>query len=52
MAVGGLRDLLSALGSADSSALPAAVGRLRRYGHTSGMDCLLGAVTALRELNL
>jgi hypothetical protein len=51
MAAGVLRDLLSALGSADSPAVLAAVGRLRRYGHTSGMDCLLGAVTALRELN-
>jgi len=52
MAAGVLCDLLSALGSADSSAVLTAVGRLRRYGHTSGMDYLLGTVTALRELNL
>ncbi|MGH3279791.1 MAG: DUF2877 domain-containing protein [Trebonia sp.] len=52
MATGLLCDLLTALGSADSSAVLAAVGQLRRYGHTSGMDCLLGAVTALRELNV
>jgi hypothetical protein len=52
MATGLLCDLLTALGNADSPAVLAAVAQLRRYGHTSGMDCLLGAVTALRELGL
>lgn len=52
MAAGALCDLLAAVGGGDSSAVLAAVGRLRRHGHTSGMDYLLGAVTALRELDL
>lgn len=50
MVVGALRDLLVALARSDSSTTADAVSRLRRYGHTSGMDCLLGVVTGLRHL--
>lgn len=50
MVIGALRDLLVALDHCDSATLKDAVRRLGRYGHSSGMDCLLGAVTALRYL--
>lgn len=49
MAIGALRDLLRGLDRSDRSETEGAVDRLRRYGHTSGMDCLLGAVTGLRH---
>lgn len=50
MAVGPLCDLLGALGRSDPVGTIEAAGRLGRFGHTSGMDCLLGAVGALRYL--
>jgi Protein of unknown function (DUF2877) len=50
LVIGGLRDLLVTLDRSDMSGTAAAVNRLHRFGHTSGMDCLLGAVTALRHL--
>jgi Protein of unknown function (DUF2877) len=48
--IGALRDLLVTLDRSDTSGTADAVNRLQRFGHTSGMDCLLGAVTALRHL--
>ncbi|MPZ78930.1 MAG: DUF2877 domain-containing protein [Actinophytocola sp.] len=50
MVVGPLHDLLLALDRSDSSTTADAVSRLCRYGHTSGMDCLLGVVTGLRHI--
>lgn len=50
MAIGALGDLLSALGRSDPARAIGATERLGRFGHTSGMDCLLGAVGALRHL--
>jgi hypothetical protein len=50
LVIGGLRDLLVTLDRSDMSGTLDAVNRLHRFGHTSGMDCLLGAVTALRHL--
>jgi hypothetical protein len=47
MVMGALHDLLLALDRSDRSTTADAVSRLRRYGHTSGMDCLLGVVTGL-----
>lgn len=51
MAIGALCDLLSALGRSDPVGVRLAVDRLRRYGHTSGMDHLLGLIAALRYLD-
>ena len=48
--IGALRDLLVTLDRSDTSGTADAVNRLQRFGHTSGMDCLLGSVTALRHL--
>lgn len=48
--IGALRDLLVTLDRSDIAGTADAVNRLHRFGHTSGMDCLLGAVTALRYL--
>jgi uncharacterized protein DUF2877 len=50
MVAGPLHDLLLALDRSDRTATADAVNQLRRYGHTSGMDCLLGAVTGLRHI--
>ena len=50
MVVGVLHDLLLALERSDGPATADAVNRLRRYGHTSGMDCLLGVVTGLHHI--
>lgn len=50
LVIGGLRDLLLTLDRSDMSGIADAVNRLHRFGHTSGMDCLLGAVTALHYL--
>lgn len=50
MVAGPLHDLLHALERPDGTATAAAVNRLRRYGHTSGMDCLLGVLTGLRHI--
>ena len=50
IALGALRDLLVALDRSDMSGAIDAVSRLRRFGHTSGMDSLLGIVAALRHL--
>ncbi|TWP38025.1 DUF2877 domain-containing protein [Leekyejoonella antrihumi] len=47
MATGALRAVLAALGHGDFAAVIDAVDRLRRFGHTSGMDALLGVVVAL-----
>lgn len=47
MAAGGLRTLLTALGGAGPPAIEAAAERLRRHGHTSGADGLLGVLLAL-----
>ncbi len=44
--IGSLRDLLVALDRADPTRIVGAVDRLRRFGHTSGADCLLGALAA------
>jgi hypothetical protein len=49
MVAGPLHELLLALDRSDRSATADAVNRLGRYGHTSGMDCLLGVVTGLRH---
>jgi hypothetical protein len=46
-----VRDLLVALDRSDTVAALDAVDRLRRYGHTSGMDCVLGVVTALLHVS-
>lgn len=48
-APGALRDLLVTLDRSDMAGAIAAVGYLRRFGHTSGMDGLLGAVAVLRH---
>lgn len=50
IALGALRDLLVTLDRPDMAGAIDAVGRLRRFGHTSGMDGLLGTVAALRHL--
>jgi hypothetical protein len=52
MVAGPLHDLLLALGRSDTTATADAVNRLGRYGHTSGMDCLLGVVTGLRHVTM
>jgi len=49
IAPGALRDLLVTLDRSDMAGAIAAVGYLRRFGHTSGMDGLLGAVAVLRH---
>jgi hypothetical protein len=48
---GAVRDLLVALDQSDRRAALGAVGRLERYGHTSGIDCTLGIVTALHQVS-
>lgn len=50
MVAGPLRSLLAALHHADTPAAIAAVNRLRGYGHTSGMDSILGVIAASRHL--
>lgn len=50
MVTGALHDLLFALDRSDRRMTADAVGRLRRHGHTSGMDCLLGVLTCLRHI--
>lgn len=50
MVTGALRDLLFALDRSDSRMTADAVDQLRRHGHTSGMDCLLGVLTCLRHI--
>jgi len=47
MATGAVRALLTALAERDLTSVIGAVARLRRFGHTSGMDTLLGIVIAL-----
>jgi len=47
MATGAVRALLTALADRDIASVIGAVARLRRFGHTSGMDTLLGIVIAL-----
>ena len=47
MTTGAVRALLTALGGHDFASVADAVARLRRFGHTSGMDTLLGIVIAL-----
>lgn len=48
--IGPLRDLLVALDGADAIRVAEAVDRLRRFGHTSGADCLLGVLAAQEVL--
>lgn len=48
MVAGPLHGLITALGSADTRATINAVSRLRRFGHTSGMDTTLGVIAAFR----
>jgi len=47
MVTGMVRDLLVALDRSNTVAVLDAVERLSRYGHTSGMDCVLGVVVGL-----
>lgn len=47
MATGAVRALLTALAEPDFTPVTDAVARLGRFGHTSGMDTLLGIVIAL-----
>jgi hypothetical protein len=47
MVTGMVRDLLVALDRSNMVAVLDAVDQLGRYGHTSGMDCVLGMVLAL-----
>lgn len=47
MATGAVRALLSALAGTDIEPALHAVDRLKRFGHTSGIDMLLGIVIAL-----
>jgi hypothetical protein len=47
---GMVRDLLVALDGSDTAGGLDAVDRLRRYGHTSGLDCVLGVLTGLRSI--
>ena len=49
MASGMVRELLVALDRSNAVATLDAVDRLSRYGHTSGMDCVLGVVLGLTE---
>jgi Protein of unknown function (DUF2877) len=42
-----VRDLLVALDRSNTVGVRDAVDRLSRYGHTSGMDCVLGVLTGL-----
>ena len=49
MASGMVRDLLVALDQPDRIAMQDALDRLSRHGDTSGMDCALGVVVALRQ---
>jgi hypothetical protein len=50
MVTGVLHDLLRALDRSDRKMTADAVDRLRRHGHISGMDCLLGVLTCLRHI--
>jgi len=47
MASGAVCDLLVALDRSTTAEVLDAVDRLRRYGHTSGMDCVLGVLVGL-----
>ena len=47
MVTGMVSDLLVALDRSNTVAVLGAVDRLSRYGHTSGMDCVLGVVMGL-----
>jgi len=47
MVNGMVRDLLVALDRSNTVGVRDAVDRLSRYGHTSGMDCVLGVLTGL-----
>ncbi len=47
MASGAVVELLTALGGPEVTVMIHAVDRLRRFGHTSGMDMLLGVIIAL-----
>jgi hypothetical protein len=47
MVTGIVRELLIALDRSNTVAVLDAVDRLSRYGHTSGMDCLLGIIVGL-----
>ena len=47
MVTGMVRELLVALDQSNTVAVLDAVDRLSRYGHTSGMDCVLGIVVGL-----
>lgn len=49
--IGSLRNLLVALDAADATGIAEAVDRLRRFGHTSGADCLLGVLAAQTYLD-
>ena len=51
MFTGVVIDLLVALDRSDQVAAHRALDRLGRYGHTSGWDCTLGMVTALRRVS-
>lgn len=51
MVIGALREFLNALGTHDPCNVIDTMDRLRRHGHTSGADCLLGAIAALRYLD-
>ncbi len=44
MVTGIVRELLVALDRSNTVAVLDAVHRLSRYGHTSGMDCVLGSL--------
>ena len=47
MVNGMVRDLLVALDRSNTVGVLDAVDRLSRYGHTSGMDCVLGVLVGL-----
>jgi hypothetical protein len=49
MVNGMVRDLLVALDRSNAVDALEAVGRLSRYGHTSGLDCVLGVLTGIIE---
>jgi hypothetical protein len=49
--IGSLRDLLVALDEEDATGIAGGVDRLRRFGHTSGADCLLGVLAAEAHLD-
>jgi hypothetical protein len=47
MVTGTVSHLLVALDRSNTVSVLSAVDRLSRYGHTSGMDCVLGVVMGL-----